>query len=291
LINDQPTHSTESAWPFVVALATLTLVSALGRAVLAVRGLPLPEETGRLDSFVFNLVLALWVRSDRRSHNFSIAFEFDAFMFFAWPFLLPWYLYQTRGPRGLLYAAATCGLAILPHFIATIAASLGAIRSPVVCTKPGRHPTRLMAVGLLHRARLDEASATSEKSLPVTQDQPFRNYRGNETRHRFDCFFFLIRPKYEKRFEWTAVKSRNVIFNLNVSIVTQLKNQLLFLGTHWRKVPRSKTWAREPPSDAETRLRKSLIQDSHPIFLANTPAAVIPQIRHNSLSEISSHSL
>ena len=106
----------------------LTLASAVGRTVLAVRGIPLTPETGRLDSFVFHLVLALWVRSDRQARNFRVPFEFDAFVFFAWPFLLPWYLYQTRGPRGLLYAAATCGLAILPHFIATIAASLGAIR-------------------------------------------------------------------------------------------------------------------------------------------------------------------
>jgi hypothetical protein len=59
-------------------------------------------------------VLALWLRSDRQARNFSVPFEFDAFMFFAWPFLLPWYLYQTRKSRGLLYAAAaTYGLASL----------------------------------------------------------------------------------------------------------------------------------------------------------------------------------
>jgi hypothetical protein len=88
---------------------------------LAVRGIPLSEETGRLDSFVFNLVLALWVRFDRRARDFSVPYEFDAFMFFAWPFLLPWYLYQTHKSRGPLYAAATYGLGTLPPFIATIA--------------------------------------------------------------------------------------------------------------------------------------------------------------------------
>jgi hypothetical protein len=34
-------------------------------------------------------------------------------MFFAWPFLMPWYLYRTRGKPGLHYAAATYGIAIL----------------------------------------------------------------------------------------------------------------------------------------------------------------------------------
>jgi len=62
----------------------LTLASAVGRTVLAVRGIPLTPETGRLDSFVFHLVLALWVRSDRQARNFRVPFEFDAFVFFAW---------------------------------------------------------------------------------------------------------------------------------------------------------------------------------------------------------------
>ena len=121
LTADQPQQSTKSAWPFALALAILTLASAVGRAVLAVRGTPLSPQTGRLDSFVFNLLLALWVRSDRQARNFRVPFEFDAFMFFAWPFLLPWYLYQTRKSRGLLYAAAAYSLAVLPSLCSAIA--------------------------------------------------------------------------------------------------------------------------------------------------------------------------
>ncbi|HET8966131.1 MAG TPA: hypothetical protein VFN20_07950 [Candidatus Acidoferrum sp.] len=114
--------------PFAIALVALTLISAVGQSVLAARGIPLSEATGRLDSFVFNLVLASCIHFDRRARNFSVPYEFDAFMFFAWPFLMPWYLYRTRGKQGLLYAAATYGIAILPSFAATIAASLGGIR-------------------------------------------------------------------------------------------------------------------------------------------------------------------
>jgi hypothetical protein len=121
LTADRPQQSTKSAWPFALALAILTLASAVGRAVLAVRGIPLTPETGRLDSFVFHLVLALWVRSDRQARNFRVPFEFDAFVFFAWPFLLPWYLYQTRKGRGLYYAAAAYGLAALPSLCSAIA--------------------------------------------------------------------------------------------------------------------------------------------------------------------------
>jgi len=46
------------------------------------------------------------LRSDRKARNFSVPFEFDAFVFFAWPLVLPWYFYRSRGKRGLLYVTA-----------------------------------------------------------------------------------------------------------------------------------------------------------------------------------------
>jgi hypothetical protein len=88
---------------------------------LATRGIPFPESTERLETLAFNLILALRVRSDRRVRNFTVPFEFDAFVFFAWPVVLPWYCYRSRGKRGLLYAAAVYGLALLPHLAASIA--------------------------------------------------------------------------------------------------------------------------------------------------------------------------
>jgi len=99
----------------------LTLLLAGGRSFLAVRGLALPRETELLCSFEFRFILALWVSFDRRTRDLIVPFEFDAFVFFAWPFVLPWYLYRTRGWSGLLYAAAAYGLSVLPDLTASIA--------------------------------------------------------------------------------------------------------------------------------------------------------------------------
>ena len=110
-----------SYWQYPLALVALTLLSAAGRSFLQFHSFSLPLETGRLDTLVFNSILALWVRADRRSRMFSVPFEFDAFLFFSWPLLLPWYLYRTRGGRGLLHTAVIYALAILPHIAASIA--------------------------------------------------------------------------------------------------------------------------------------------------------------------------
>ena len=71
------------------------------------------------------------------------------------------------------------------------------------------------------------------------------------------------------------MKSRNVIFDLNVSIVRQLNNQFLFFGTHRRK--HLDQYVGPPAlSDAEARLLVSTLrigvsraQEPHPRFVSD----------------------
>jgi hypothetical protein len=55
-----------------------------------------------------------WAAIDRRSRSFSVPFEFDAFVFFAWVVVVPYYLLKTRGTRGLIGAIGFWALAITP---------------------------------------------------------------------------------------------------------------------------------------------------------------------------------
>jgi hypothetical protein len=75
----------------------------------------MPEESGLLWSLSWQALLACWVHFDRRSRLFKPPFEFDAFVFFAWPFVLPYYLYKTRGARGLLFFATIFALFLVPN--------------------------------------------------------------------------------------------------------------------------------------------------------------------------------
>jgi hypothetical protein len=75
----------------------------------------MPEESGFLWSLSWQSLLVCWVYFDRRGRLFEPPFEFDAFVFFAWPFVLPYYLYKTRGVRGLLFFAAIFALFVVPN--------------------------------------------------------------------------------------------------------------------------------------------------------------------------------
>jgi hypothetical protein len=69
---------------------------------------------------LFRLVLAWWVLADRRLGVINMPYDFDSFVFFAWPLALPWYLWKTRRGRGILYTAAVYGIYILPNFTAAV---------------------------------------------------------------------------------------------------------------------------------------------------------------------------
>jgi len=90
-------------------------------STLALRGGPEHTEAGALLwTIEFQTLLAVWVRMDRRRRNLSLPFEFDAFVFFGWPVALPYYLYRTRGRRGLLVTVAVYMLEVAPAVISAI---------------------------------------------------------------------------------------------------------------------------------------------------------------------------
>ena len=79
-------------WAFALAYglaAGLTLSGALPKRAELAADICLP------------FLLAFWVVTDVRKREQRICYDFDSFVFFAWPFVLPVYLFKTRGWRAL----------------------------------------------------------------------------------------------------------------------------------------------------------------------------------------------
>ena len=101
-----------------VPLILLALIFTAAREVLASHHLKTPGEFANLESVSQQLFVALWVYLDRQGRRLNLPFEFDAFVFFAWPIVLPYYLVKSRGARGLLLAALFFALLALPSVVA-----------------------------------------------------------------------------------------------------------------------------------------------------------------------------
>ena len=108
-------------WQCLIPLAVLSTIFTVGSSFAAVHGLGVSRTTELLWGFEFRFILAWWVSVDRRIHGFNVPYEFDAFVFFIWPFVVPYYLYRTRGGRGLLFAACIYVFYLTPHVLAGIA--------------------------------------------------------------------------------------------------------------------------------------------------------------------------
>src|SRR2546428_2919147 len=46
------------------------------------------------------LAVIMWLQRDARSAHLSLVHDWGLFMWLAWPVLLPWYAFKTRGRRG-----------------------------------------------------------------------------------------------------------------------------------------------------------------------------------------------
>jgi hypothetical protein len=87
------------------------------------RRLVVPEASNGLYFILFGLFLTWWVRIDRRARGFGAPYDFDYFVFFAWPLMVPYYLYRTRGWKGILFGVGMCGLCIAPYVVAATVAA------------------------------------------------------------------------------------------------------------------------------------------------------------------------
>jgi hypothetical protein len=96
---------------------------ALGVAYIVA---PDGQLSGRADfasRFALPLVIASWVIADARKRGKALCYDYDSFVFFAWPFIVPVYLFQTRGMRALVTLLCFAGIwlvALAPFFVVSI---------------------------------------------------------------------------------------------------------------------------------------------------------------------------
>lgn len=112
---------TRSSWLYVSALIILGVIFASGSCIAATRGMRLSPDTNTLWHLMFQTIVALWIRADRLSRQLKMPFEFDAFVFFLCPALVPYYFCKTRGLRGSLIALGVYALILVPLVFAAIA--------------------------------------------------------------------------------------------------------------------------------------------------------------------------
>jgi hypothetical protein len=98
----------------MLLLNMLVVVGAVFGVFAVYRGVDVSERSNYLWTACFSYCVAWWIEVDRKARRITAPFDYQAFMFFLWPAMAPYYLFQTRGWRGLVHGMGLLLLACVP---------------------------------------------------------------------------------------------------------------------------------------------------------------------------------
>lgn len=103
---------------WLVSLPAAVFYSLAAVGVYQNSGSPngVPAMVAALCSMVLDGSIALWVIEDAHRKGRRLPYDFGSFVYFAWPFVVPIYLFSTRGWRGV----ATLGWFVILYALASI---------------------------------------------------------------------------------------------------------------------------------------------------------------------------
>ena len=99
------TAPTLMLWLFAFACGIASAISPDGAGM--------PKRAELASSVALPLVVASWVMADARKRGRRLCHDYDSFVYFAWPIVVPVYLFQTRGVRAFLTLLCFAGIYLI----------------------------------------------------------------------------------------------------------------------------------------------------------------------------------
>lgn len=99
-------------WLCVIAFG---IASAIGPG-----GAGMSKRAELVFSVAFPFIVASWVLADSRKRSRPLCYDYDSFAYFAWPVVVPIYLFQTRGVRALLTLLCFAGIWLIAALAAGV---------------------------------------------------------------------------------------------------------------------------------------------------------------------------
>jgi hypothetical protein len=108
---------------YTLAILVVSTIRAMALPAVVLRHATISPLTTLLWMLALSLSITGWVWEDRRACGYKASFEFDAFVFFAWPVAVPYYLCRTRGWRGLYATAGLFAAIVGPLIVGALVAA------------------------------------------------------------------------------------------------------------------------------------------------------------------------
>ena len=98
-------------WLYAIAFAVASTAAPDGR---------LPLSAAYVSRLALSLILASWGIADAKKRRRQLCYDFDSFVFFALPIVVPIYLFRTRGVRAFLTLLCFAGIWLVAMLAALV---------------------------------------------------------------------------------------------------------------------------------------------------------------------------
>ena len=120
-------------WLQGMVLPTLMLwvyALALGLASAATPNGTLPWAADYLSRASLALIIAHWVNADAQKRNWPLCYDYGSFVYFAWPIVVPIYLFRTRRAGAFLTLLCFAGICLISGVVAQVILVVRAVVHP-----------------------------------------------------------------------------------------------------------------------------------------------------------------
>jgi hypothetical protein len=113
----QPGSVEERSHDITLTVAKVTaLFSSLAAALYAATQIEPAPVVALFFSFGPSMAVILWLQKDARRTGVGAVQDWGYFLMLAWPVVIPWYAFKTRGRRGWRLTAGLFGLILASYF-------------------------------------------------------------------------------------------------------------------------------------------------------------------------------
>ncbi len=100
-----------------VLLCVLLVMSQIINALYLSRDLEPPPGFAVLESLALLWAIGWWLQNDNRQHHVKLVYDMGMFLLIAWPFIMPYYLFKTRGLKAFLTILAFAAIYLGAYLI------------------------------------------------------------------------------------------------------------------------------------------------------------------------------
>ena len=122
MVNNE-TESTKRKTVFstpLICLAIFLLIVHVASGLYFARDLEPSPSFYLLYSFGFFMLVAWWLKEDSKSYGINWVYDMGLFLYLGWVFILPYYLFKTRGIKAFITILSFIGIFVGTYLIGVI---------------------------------------------------------------------------------------------------------------------------------------------------------------------------